>query len=429
MQGYWWHAGGNYEELDKELHEYWRERLETEYPSHPTVLFRRENEIRRENQGDPDGHLAALEPVWTELVGQEPSTVRTSVIGGFINNTLNIVDEAEDPRWFLRWMERYRRYDRPTPEGMAYRVEFVLDREDLRGEGLRLLREERARLESSFDAFRSLSVTRDRQRVANDEAAARLFFMTGKGLLASGDTAAALDSLEVATRKAWTPDVYRLLGEVRLAEGDTLGALKALAAVSVDPGTPESFADSAFSLVGTSVALERWQVARQDAGDRMARQVLARADPQPISGPVRLRDREGTASSLTELAGGKPLAVVMFSRSCPWAVMALREIERVADWVDSHGGRLVLVTEDEPDEDLDKLMAEKKVELAALHDFKREATRAFSNFGTPQHYIVDGDGKLIFRGTGSDQISRIPLEVAALLQTGGGTEAGGTRKR
>lgn len=419
MQGYWWDAGGNDDELDGELWRYWGDRLETEHPTHPTVLFRRENELREEYADDPDGRLEALEPVWRELVARPPSEDRTAVMGAFINNTLNVADAAEDPAWFRRWMERYRRYARPVPAGIAYRVRSVLDRNDLRRDGLRMLSEERARLESRMDAFRSLSWTRERGRVAKDEADAALLFTAGKALLAAGDTMAALDSLEVATTKTWNPEILRTLGEVRLAAGDTLGAVDALAAVSVDPGTPPSFADSALSLVGTGRALERWGAAVQKARERMARQVLARADPQPLPGPVRLRDPEGRTASLAELGDGRPLAVVFFSRSCPWAVRALPDIERAADWVGDNGGRLVVVTEEEPDPELESLLAEESVELGVLHDFRREATRAFSNFGSPHHYIVGGDGELVFQGAGADEISRIPLEVAALLQIEG----------
>lgn len=425
MQGYWWQAGGNYDELDKELFEYWRDRVASDYPDHPTVLFRRENELQEEYRDDPDGRVTAVEPLWQRVEKQEPSSVRTDVMTAFINNTLNVAADARNPEWFRLWIERYRQYDRPTPGGVAYRVGSILDRGDLREAGLRMLRKERARLESQFGAIRSLSTTRDRQRVLNGEAAAGLLHATGRGLLAAGDTAAALDSLDLATAKAWAPDVHRLAGEVRLARGDTLGAIRNLAAVAVDPGTPESFADSALSLLGTGADLERWAVARQEARDRMTRQVLARADPKPIPGPVRLRGPDGGASSLAELAGGKPLAVVMFSRHCPWAVMALPEIERVAAWVGSRGGRVLLVSEDAPDEELDGLMVEHGVNVPPFHDFKREASRAFSNFGTPHHYVVDGDGTLMFEGAGKDQLSRIPLEVVALLEAAeGGDESG-----
>jgi len=421
MAGYYWHAGGNYDELDGDLLEYWSGRLKREYPDHPTVLFGLENETHRAYRDDPDGRVTAVEPLWRRLEALPPSHDRSTTIGAFINNTLNAAVRAEDPGWFARWIERYGRFDQATPAGIANRVEHVIGRDDLREEGIELLRRERARLETEFDAFRSLSVTRERQRALNDEIDAGLLYVMGRGFLAAGDTTAALDSLELATRKAWAPEVDRLLGEVRLATGDTLGALRHYAAVAADPGTPESFADSALSLIGTSDVLERWQVALEEARDRMARQVMAHADPQPIPGPVRLRGRNGAASTLEELAAGKPLAVIMFSRHCPWAVLALPEIERVTDLVGSRGGRVVLVTEDEPNAELDAILADEGVvDLVPLHDFRREATRAFSNFGTPHHFILDGDGTLIFKGEGSHEISRIPLEVEALLQAGDG---------
>ncbi|MDX1396530.1 MAG: TlpA disulfide reductase family protein, partial [Gemmatimonadota bacterium] len=417
MANYWWAAGGNYDELDPEIWRYWTGRLREEFPDHPTVLFVGENETRREYRDDPDARLEAVEALWRRLENVPPSSDRTFAMQGFINNTLNVVDEGEDPAWFGRWIERFRHYDRPTPEGIAYRVEGVLDRDDLRDRGIRELQRERARIETDLDALRSLSITRERQRALNDEWAARLLLVMGKGYLAGGDTLVAVDSLELASGLAWSPEVDRLLGEVNLALGDTLAAVRRFAAVAADPGTSESFADSALALVGTGVALEAWQRATDEARARMSRQVLAQADPQPIQGPVRLRDETGAESTLADLADGKPLAVVMFSRHCPWAVQALPEIERLSDLVGARGGRLVVVSEDEPDDELREVLSDNDVDLVPLFDSRREATRAFSNFGTPYHYIIDGDGTLMFKGEGSLGLSRIPLEVEALLQT------------
>lgn len=401
---------------DAEIWQYWRDRLDRTHPTHPWVLFSRENDLNRTFRDRPDRYLAAVEPLWRELLEQANTELRRV----FVNNALNMAARAEDPGWFHSWIGRYRDLDEAEARVLGWRAGHVVRRDDLRPHALTLIREELVRLErQGRDATRSLDRTAEEQLLEDRETAAELLETLGGGLLAAGDTVAALDTLRVATQKAWRPSAWRRLGDARLVAGDTAGGLEALAAVSADPGTSAAFADSIRLRLGGAFDAAAWDAAAARARAAMTELVLAGSDATSVAGPVRLRSISGDVRTLEELSGGLPLVLIFWERGCAWSVMALADIQRAARWAGERQVSVVLVTRSgAPDEDVLNLIREKVGErptFALFYDHRGEAAKAFVNFGTPAHFVLDADRRVVFQGQGSEAIQRIPLQVAVLL--------------
>jgi hypothetical protein len=395
---------------------HWQRRLDDEHPRHPYVLmFARQDALGRTFAGQPDRYLRAVEPLWEQLLEQEDA--EAGLRWAMTNNALNVAHRAEDPAWFVTWLTRYRTLPNIDPFTVAGRAAAGVRRAELRPFVLDVLRETAALLATAPDAYRPLDRTVAEHRLDQVGPLAQALALHATALLAHGDSGAALDTLAAATRLAWEPGVWRTLAQLRLGAGDGVGAMHALAAVAVDPNTPAVFADSAATRLGAHFDSAAWQAALDSARGTMRRLVLARATDQPLPATITLRGDDGTDRSLRELGAGRPLVLVFWEASCGFSRMALPEIQRVAAWTAERGSRLVLVTSDPLDAEARALIHEKAGEhpaFALVHDHAGLARRALPHASFPRYYVLNAAGRVVFAGTGSNTIPRIPLEVSAL---------------
>ena len=66
---------------------------------------------------------------------------------------------------------------------------------------------------------------------------------------------------------------------------------------------------------------------------------------------------------------------------------------------------------DEPETHaLQRFLADRKLTFPVYGDAWREASRAFSQWGTPSYFVLDADGLVRFE----DRLNHIPAEVAVL---------------
>jgi thiol-disulfide isomerase/thioredoxin len=389
---------------DRDRARYWRDRLRQDFPYHPRVIFQRANDLRTEYPEQPAAYLAAVEPLWSDLQAARASRERTGVRQGFINNLLNQVPHTDDPEALQRWKGRYERYDRPTADVIRYRAGSMLRRAPLRTQAMDWIRQELDRLDRSPAAYRPLTRTVGAQRAVDHKASQLLLADLGKALLETGDTAAALDTLELAGGRGWNPEAFRMVVDLWLAVGDTVKALENVAKVAIDPGTDSTFADSVRMTLGVDAG--RWQSLAAGARVQMRETVLADAGSRRLRTPIRLRTGGGRVERLEDLSAGRITLVAFWSRFCGPAVQQLPRLQQLAEQLDALGVQVVTVIDEPLAADVEQFLREKGLSLPVYYDVRRDAARAFIQFAQPEYYLVDASGQIRFERSGLEDIVR-----------------------
>jgi peroxiredoxin len=119
---------------------------------------------------------------------------------------------------------------------------------------------------------------------------------------------------------------------------------------------------------------------------------------------LSLPDTEGTRTSLGP--DGAPATVVVFTcNHCPYALAWHERINDVARDFAGRGVRVLQVNANDasryPRDSLDAMRARvERGEFATpyLHDEDQEAARAFGALKTPDVFVLDGEGRLAYRG-------------------------------
>jgi thiol-disulfide isomerase/thioredoxin len=230
----------------------------------------------------------------------------------------------------------------------------------------------------------------------------------GRTLAATGNQAAARDTLERAASLGWSTELYRSLAEVQLALGDTAAAVRAYAHVATDARNPGALADSVRGRFPRFADQRRWAGWIREAQVELRERVLAQGTRRPIGGRVRLTDDTGRERVLSDLVGGRPTVVAFWSRYCAPSIAALPELQAAADQLERAGVRVVAITREEPSPELTAWMAQKGVHLPVYHDVHGEASRALQPFGTPDQFVLDASGVIRFEhGAVKDLTTRV----------------------
>jgi hypothetical protein len=272
---------------------------------------------------------------------------------------LAFLSRTDSAARILRWVDRAR-VRHPARDG----AETLLRFPELRDEGLRRLRARIARLRAFPDEERGLFQTREQFRASAGAEIRAGYATLGTALVEAGNRRGGLDTLALAVAGGWEPRTFRTVAELRLSAGDTAGALPLLARVAADPGTSPAFADTA------------------------------------------LRRPDSTVRVLHQVATGRRVVVVFWSRNCGPAIQALPEITRLA-----RRTHVILITEEPPSAAFRDYWKGHPGAPPVWHDTRREARRAFGSFGTPQYVVIDQKGRLRFELT---SLEEIPRQLAAL---------------
>jgi peroxiredoxin len=75
------------------------------------------------------------------------------------------------------------------------------------------------------------------------------------------------------------------------------------------------------------------------------------------------------------------------------------------------GVAIVTITDERVSDDLQRFLAERKLTFSVYADPWREASRAFSQWGTPSYFVLDADGRVRFEYR---ELDGVRAEVAAL---------------
>ena len=118
---------------------------------------------------------------------------------------------------------------------------------------------------------------------------------------------------------------------------------------------------------------------------------------------VKLENLEGKVVSTKDLADGTPMIISFWSTTCKPCIMELNAInDALADWKSEADFVVVAVSVDDA-----RLKASAKAiaqsrgwEFICVYDENQELKRAMNVSLTPQSFVVDGDGNIIFSHSG-----------------------------
>lgn len=121
--------------------------------------------------------------------------------------------------------------------------------------------------------------------------------------------------------------------------------------------------------------------------------------------PFSLRDPEGKLYHSRDLMGAKGLLVVFTCNHCPYAQAVWPRLIRLAQWAKPKGVPTVAINpnihpdypEDAPEE-MKKRIKEWGIPFPYLVDETQEVARAFAAMCTPDPYLFDAQGKLVYHG-------------------------------
>ncbi len=388
---------------------YWSDRHARQFPDDPFVLFRRENRLRNDSGWvvNPHRYFATVDSLWVRITPGGPRMAILLAING-----LGAAVQTGDTNALRVWSRHYEQVERDK-ELAARSVGTILARfAPLRPEGLDGLRRAARLLNDAPDAYRPLGTTEPAHRAASAALEQRVLSDLADALLLAGDTAAALDTLRVASTKGWNSGVFRSIAGMWLANGDTIQALQNYARVIADPIARIQLADSLDALEQRAPkgAWKRWvDAARSD----MRRAVLAGTVPYLPAGAPRVQARDGSLKSWADLTRGHVTVVAFWSRKCGYAVRALPELARLTDRLRSIGVTLVTIADEPMSDTLRAFLRGKHLNgLPAYGDARDDARRAFANFATPEYYVLDSSGRVVFSRS---QLADLSLQAAALL--------------
>lgn len=247
------------------------------------------------------------------------------------------------------------------------------------------------------DRIRRLGQTRAERQEEVAASRRRLLGLLGRALIAAGERKAGLDTLALAASAGWDPDLFRTIASGRLGAGDTTGALAMDALVLADPRTDSTFARSIEPLV-EHVGEGAWKAQLDSARTEFARRMLARSVSKSPRGTVTVVDSSGARHDLSSLTQGHLAVVVFWSRFCGAAVQALPTIDRTAARLRHEGVRVASVVEEAWSPALQHFVRDKDLRMPIYSDSKGNAWKAFNNWGTPQYYVLDQQGRIRFEG-------------------------------
>lgn len=146
-----------------------------------------------------------------------------------------------------------------------------------------------------------------------------------------------------------------------------------------------------------------------------AQEALAIGERLPLGDRV-LENATGEAASLGSQMGTRGLAVLFWCNTCPWVKKYEGRVLELAREYTAAGIGFVAINANDPvafpDDNLEAMRGQARdYPFAYLTDGGAEAARAFGASRTPQVFLFDTDGRLVYEGTIDDSPAD-PAEVS-----------------
>jgi len=147
-----------------------------------------------------------------------------------------------------------------------------------------------------------------------------------------------------------------------------------------------------------------------------ARAELAVGDAAPLT-DVKMMNVDGKEVTLGGLAGKKGTLVVFTCNHCPWAKMWQSRVAEIGNAALSSGFGVVAINSNDPAAyaedaypEMKKRAKQLKFKFPYVVDATSDVARAFGATRTPEAYLFDAEGKLVYHGTIDDS----PKDAAAV---------------
>jgi thiol-disulfide isomerase/thioredoxin len=405
---------------DSAASHFWLSRLQKSFPNDPEVLSREENRLASQyikGKQEPNGSYRVLEtqPAYfqeLESVWQRLEPTHDPQLESLAHNAFAHAMDARDTAHVRIWAGRSYRLARDVPGWSDYLGKELLQYPTLRDTAEAWLRNGVHILAEGRDADRRLWATISVQHDMNRSAAQPILASLGKALIEDGHLDAGLDTLRLAASYGWNPQVLRSVAQALIARGDTAAALQSYARVVADPGTPVALKDSIRSMVSRD-GDANWDLLVRNAAQEMRQSVLQRAAPRSLNGPFRLMTKSGAIHSLADVVNSKVTVLMFWSPYCGFSLEPLHDLDLLNDRLASQGAQVVTIVDQPFSKDLEQtLRVHRAGRLSVFYDFRSDAHRAFSSFGTPDYYVLDSNGRVVFQHS---SLEELPRQVAALL--------------
>jgi peroxiredoxin len=135
---------------------------------------------------------------------------------------------------------------------------------------------------------------------------------------------------------------------------------------------------------------------------------LALGDAMPLA-DVKMTNVDGKAITLAGLAGKKGTLVVFTCNHCPWAKMWQTRVAELGNAALAAGLGVVAVNPNDPEAYPEDAFAEMKKRAKSLGmkfpyvvDATSDVARAFGATRTPEAFVFDAEGHLVYHGTVDD---------------------------
>lgn len=143
---------------------------------------------------------------------------------------------------------------------------------------------------------------------------------------------------------------------------------------------------------------------------------LALGSKAPLA-DVKMKTADGREVSIAGVAGSKGTLVVFTCNHCPWAKMWEARIAEIGNRAIKKGLGVVAINSNDPaaypDDDLDGMKSRAKklgLQFAYAVDATSDIARAFGASKTPEAFLFDAKGDLVYHGTIDDN-AREPKSV------------------
>jgi len=386
--------------IDSATYTRWRKRLMQESPNDGFAiqwrLYGQLDSLRLTK--DTARAISVVEALWSEA-GMERRR-QVAMVG------YNLATARGNADAMRLWADRIISSERDQGSAALYLATRLASRPVTRDEGMRRLRVVLADLEVLRPQQRRLDETVDEQRRRQEGEKRKALASLGRALVGAGQHRAGLDTLALASSGGWDLDVFRAVRTASIAAGDQDRALTMLARLAVDPRTDSVFADSAAQIGARALGSARWASLVDTASRTFAERMLEHASTRSLPASIELRDVDGAAHELRDLANGHVTVVAFWSRFCGPAVEDLPRMNAVAERLTRKGVRIVSIVEEaKASPELAAFLRDKKVTMPTYFDTRHEASRAFNQWGTPYYYVLDADGRVRFDvATASDEV-------------------------
>ena len=139
-----------------------------------------------------------------------------------------------------------------------------------------------------------------------------------------------------------------------------------------------------------------------------ARADLAIGDPVPMK-DVKMTGVDGKAVTLAGVAGKQGTLVVFTCNHCPWAKMWQARVTEIGNAAGKAGIGMVAVNSNDPaeypEDGMDGMKQRAKqlgIKFPYVVDATSDVARAFGATRTPEAFLFDASGKLVYHGTVDD---------------------------